>query len=92
MKSHFHLHVMINQLINVLHNMARANCTVVCAIHQPSSQMISQFHNIMVLARGRSMYCGSKSEILNTFQNAGFACPPFYNIAEFGNANFIDKL
>ncbi|XP_050458546.1 ATP-binding cassette sub-family G member 4-like isoform X2 [Cataglyphis hispanica] len=72
-----------NQLINVLHNMARANCTVVCAIHQPSSQMISQFDDIMVLDRGRCMYCGPKSEILNTYESAGFTCPRFYNIAEF---------
>ncbi|XP_072765400.1 ATP-binding cassette sub-family G member 1 isoform X2 [Anoplolepis gracilipes] len=72
-----------NQLINVLHNMARASCTVVCAIHQPSSQMISQFDDIMVLDRGRCMYCGPKSEILNVYENAGFKCPRFYNIAEF---------
>ncbi|XP_018338581.1 PREDICTED: ATP-binding cassette sub-family G member 4-like [Trachymyrmex septentrionalis] len=72
-----------NQLINMLHNMARANCTVVCVIHQPSSQMISLFDNIMVLNRGRCMYCGPKSEILNTYSIAGFTCPSFYNIAEF---------
>ncbi|XP_029163792.1 ATP-binding cassette sub-family G member 4-like [Nylanderia fulva] len=72
-----------NQLINVLHNMARANCTVICAIHQPSSQMISQFDDIMVLNRGRCMYCGPKDEILNTYESAGFTCPRFYNIAEF---------
>ncbi|KAG5340178.1 ABCG4 protein, partial [Acromyrmex heyeri] len=72
-----------HQLINMLHNMARANCTVVCVIHQPSSQMISLFDNIMVLNRGRCMYCGPKSEILNTYSIAGFTCPSFYNIAEF---------
>ncbi|XP_018308098.1 ATP-binding cassette sub-family G member 4 [Mycetomoellerius zeteki] len=72
-----------NQLINMLHNMARANCTVVCVIHQPSSQMISLFDNIMVLDRGKCMYCGPKSEILNTYSIAGFTCPSFYNIAEF---------
>ncbi|KAH0948369.1 hypothetical protein HN011_010645 [Eciton burchellii] len=72
-----------NQLISVLYNMAKANCTVICAIHQPSSQMISQFDNIMVLDRGRCMYCGPKSEILKVYNNAGFVCPPFYNIAEF---------
>ncbi|XP_039310784.1 ATP-binding cassette sub-family G member 4 [Solenopsis invicta] len=72
-----------NQLINMLHNIAKANCTVVCAIHQPSSKMIALFDDIMVLNRGRCMYCGTKSEILNTYSIAGFACPNFYNIAEF---------
>lgn len=70
--------------------MAKANCTVVCAIHQPSSQMISQFDNIMVLDRGRCMYCGPKNEILNVYESAGFTCPRFYNIAEFGNIAFVD--
>ncbi|XP_011686846.1 PREDICTED: ATP-binding cassette sub-family G member 1-like isoform X1 [Wasmannia auropunctata] len=72
-----------NQLVNILHDMARANCTVVCTIHQPSSQMISLFDDIMVLDRGRCIYCGPKSEILNTYSIAGFTCPNFYNIAEF---------
>lgn len=72
-----------NQLINILQTMARTNCTVVCAIHQPSSQMITHFDDILVLNQGRCMYCGPKSGILNTFSNAGFVCPRFYNIAEF---------
>jgi len=69
----------------MLHDMAKANCTVVCAIHQPNSHMISLFDDIMVLNRGRCMYCGPKSEILNTYNSAGFTCPNFYNIIEFGN-------
>ncbi|KYN37497.1 ATP-binding cassette sub-family G member 1 [Trachymyrmex septentrionalis] len=72
-----------NQLINILHDMARANCTVICTIHQPSSQMISLFDNIIVLNQGRCMYCGPKNEILNTYSIAGFTCPNFYNIIEF---------
>ncbi|XP_018045742.1 PREDICTED: ATP-binding cassette sub-family G member 1-like [Atta colombica] len=72
-----------NQLINILHDMARANCTVICAIHQPNSQMISLFDNIIVLNQGRCMYCGPMNEILNTYSIAGFTCPNFYNIIEF---------
>ncbi|XP_018392592.1 PREDICTED: ATP-binding cassette sub-family G member 1-like [Cyphomyrmex costatus] len=72
-----------NQIISMLHDMATANCTIVCAIHQPSSRMISLFDDIMVLNQGRCMYCGPKSEILNTYRIAGFTCPSFYNIAEF---------
>lgn len=79
----------IKQLIKVLHDMTRANCTVVCAVHQPSSQMISQFDDIMVLSQGRCIYCGPRSEILLTFNDAGFICPDFYNIAEFGNYDII---
>lgn len=69
-----------NQLLNLL---TRQKCTVICAIHQPSSRMISLFDNIMVLDRGRCMYCGPQCEILNTYSIAGFTCPTFYNIVEF---------
>ncbi|KAG5320043.1 ABCG4 protein, partial [Acromyrmex heyeri] len=78
------------QLVNMLHDMSRSNCTVICAIHQPNSQIISLFDDIMVLSQGRSMYCGSKSEILKTYNIAGFTCPSFYNIAEFGNVDSTD--
>ncbi|XP_012525984.1 ATP-binding cassette sub-family G member 4 [Monomorium pharaonis] len=71
------------QLLNMLHNIASENCTVVCSIHQPSSQMISLVDNIMVLNQGRCMYCGPTNEILNTYSIAGFTCPNFYNITEF---------
>ncbi|XP_036142330.1 ATP-binding cassette sub-family G member 4 isoform X2 [Monomorium pharaonis] len=71
------------QLISILHNMTKTNCTVVCSIHQPSSHMMSLMDNIMVLNQGKCMYCGPKNEILNTYNLAGFTCPSFYNIAEF---------
>ncbi|XP_039311065.1 ATP-binding cassette sub-family G member 1-like [Solenopsis invicta] len=71
------------QIINILHKMARANCTIVCTIHQPSSHIVSLVDDIMVLHEGKCMYCGPKSEILNTYNIAGFTCPNFYNVTEF---------
>ncbi|KAK2585888.1 hypothetical protein KPH14_010476 [Odynerus spinipes] len=72
-----------NQVINLLHSMSRSGCTVACAVHQPSSQMISQFDTMIILDQGNTLYCGPREEVLNTFQEAGYVCPHFYNIAEF---------
>lgn len=72
-----------NQVINLLHSISRSGCTVVCAVHQPSSQMISQFDTVIVVNQGSTLYCGPQDEVLNTFQEAGYVCPNFYNIAEF---------
>lgn len=72
-----------NQVINLLHSMARSGCTVACAVHQPSSQMISQFDTMIILNQGTTLYCGPREEVLNTFHEAGYDCPRFYNIAEF---------
>ncbi|XP_076622323.1 ATP-binding cassette sub-family G member 4 isoform X2 [Colletes latitarsis] len=72
-----------NQVIGLLHKMARTGCMVVCAVHQPSSRMISQFDDLLVMHKGKSFYCGTWNDVLNTFNDAGYACPQFYNIAEF---------
>lgn len=72
------------QVISVLHTLAEAGQTVVCTVHQPGSKLISLFHDVVVLSRGRIPYCGPRDEILETFECAGYRCPQLYNIAEFG--------
>ena len=70
--------------MSLINNIAKSGCTVVCAIHQPNSLMIEKFDDIFVLAEGRSFYCGPRDNIIQTCKEAGFICPAFYNIAEFG--------
>ncbi|XP_001602459.1 ATP-binding cassette sub-family G member 1 [Nasonia vitripennis] len=72
-----------NQVINLLCSMAHTGCTVVCAVHQPSSQITCRFDDLLIMSQGRSRYCGSRERILEHFKDAGYACPPFYNLAEF---------
>ena len=72
----------------MISNIAKTGCTVVCSIHQPNSLMIDKFDDILVLAEGRSFFCGPKEDIFETYEEAGFICPPFHNIAEFGK-NFV---
>lgn len=68
----------------MLSETARRGCTVVCSVHQPSSRMICRFDDLLVLCRGRCRYCGPQDLVLRHFKEAGYACPPFYNLAEFG--------
>ncbi|XP_003396323.2 ATP-binding cassette sub-family G member 4 isoform X1 [Bombus terrestris] len=72
-----------NQVIALLHKIAKGGCTVVCAIHQPSSRMISQFDDLLVIHNGTSFYCGAWNNVFCTFSEAGYVCPQFYNISEF---------
>ncbi|XP_043485839.1 ATP-binding cassette sub-family G member 1-like isoform X1 [Polistes fuscatus] len=72
-----------NQIINMLHSMSNSECTVACVVHQPSSQIISQFDTMIVMNQGTTMYCGPRENMLDTFKDAGYVCPDFYNIAEF---------
>lgn len=64
--------------------MSKSGCTVACAVHQPSSQMISDFDNIIVIDQGKILYCGPRKDVLDTFKEAGYISPRFYNIVEFG--------
>ncbi|OAD59624.1 ATP-binding cassette sub-family G member 1 [Eufriesea mexicana] len=72
-----------NQVIGLLHKIAKGGCTVACAIHQPSSRMISQFDDLLVLHNGTSFYYGPWDDVFCTFSDAGYTCPQFYNISEF---------
>ncbi|XP_060833124.1 ATP-binding cassette sub-family G member 4-like isoform X3 [Bombus pascuorum] len=91
-----------NQVIGLLHKIAKGGCTVVCAIHQPSSRMISQFDDLLVIHNGTSFYCGAWNDVFCTFSEAEYVCPQFYNISEFvvevvtgersGDLNNLQKL
>ncbi|XP_066585925.1 ATP-binding cassette sub-family G member 4-like [Prorops nasuta] len=72
-----------NQVINILRTSAEKGCTVVCTIHQPSSRIMAQFDDIIVLSAGKIFYCGTRADVLAVFAKAGFPCPQFFNIAEF---------
>ncbi|CAB0029612.1 unnamed protein product [Trichogramma brassicae] len=73
-----------NKVTSLLWSIARTGgCTVVCAVHQPSSQMTCLFDDLLVMSRGRARYCGPRDRVLDHFARAGFACPTFYNLAEF---------
>ncbi|KOC63206.1 ATP-binding cassette sub-family G member 4 [Habropoda laboriosa] len=91
-----------NQVIGLLHKIARGGCTVACAIHQPSSRMISQFDDLLVMHNGTSFYCGPWDNVFPIFSDAGYVCPQFYNMCEFvlevvtgersGNLNSLYKI
>ncbi|XP_043482367.1 ATP-binding cassette sub-family G member 4-like [Leptopilina heterotoma] len=90
------------QVIELLHSLAQTGCTIICSIHQPSSQLFSLFDDIIILGQGKCYYCGPRDNIVDTFSEAGFICPNFYNIAEFvleviterraGDLSILEKL
>ena len=47
---------------------------VVCTIHQPSSDVCAMFDNMLLLAKGRLLYCGPWTSADNHFWAAGYKC------------------
>lgn len=77
------------QVIELLHSLSQTGCTIVCSVHQPSSQLFSLFDDILILGQGKCFYCGPRDNIVDHFNEAGFICPNFYNPAEYGKFFFL---
>lgn len=57
--------------------------TVVCTIHQPSSDIFHMFDDLIVLADGQELYHGAAAEMVNWFSSLGHVCPQYTNPADY---------
>ncbi|GLG96976.1 Protein brown [Gryllus bimaculatus] len=74
---------MAQNVVLVLKNMALKGKTVVCTIHQPSSEVFALFDKILLMAEGRVAYLGTPEGACNFFKEMGASCPSNYNPADF---------
>ena len=70
----------IECLVNLVKTYQR---TVVFTIHQPRSNIVAMFDQLVLLARGHTVYSGPFSSCQDYFSNMGYACPPGFNIADY---------
>ncbi len=70
-------------LVSLIRDIAKQRCTMVCTIHQPSSEVFALFEMVIFLAGGSVAYCGPVSSMLHYFEMVGFDCPVNYNPADF---------
>jgi ABC-type multidrug transport system ATPase subunit len=59
------------------------NRTVVFTIHQPRSNIVAMFDQLILLARGKMVYSGEVRKCHEYFAGIGHPCPPGFNIADF---------
>ncbi|KAI8984711.1 P-loop containing nucleoside triphosphate hydrolase protein [Mycotypha africana] len=57
--------------------------TVVFTIHQPRSNIVTLFDQLVLLAQGRVIYSGPQEECQHYFRQIGYPCPPGFNIADY---------
>ena len=67
-------------LVNLVKNYNR---TVVVTIHQPRSNIVALFDQLILLAKGRTVYSGPFEHCQPYFDNVGYTCPPGFNIADY---------
>ncbi|XP_026676530.1 protein white [Diaphorina citri] len=74
---------MAQNVVTVLKNMANKKKTIICTIHQPSSEVYAMFDKILLMAEGRVAFIGSPAQANEFFSSLGAACPSNYNPADY---------
>ncbi|KAK4227403.1 putative ABC transporter [Podospora fimiseda] len=75
-------------IVRFLRKLCMAGQAIICTIHQPSSDLIQEFDQILALNPGGNViYNGpvgeNGSEVVKYFAARGVECPPGRNVAEF---------
>ncbi|XP_060593435.1 protein white-like [Ruditapes philippinarum] len=74
---------MAESIVQTLKEMAQKGKTVLCSIHQPSSEVFALFDHVLVIAEGRVAFLGDTDEALKFYSNIGYPCPVNFNPADF---------
>ena len=57
--------------------------TVVFTIHQPRSNIVALFDQLILLGKGQTVYSGPFESCQAYFDDIGYSCPPGFNIADY---------
>ena len=60
-------------LVLLLQRVAKDNCTILCTIHQPSSEVFHLFSNLILMCAGRICYEGPLTGVSAYFTNHGLS-------------------
>ncbi|KAF2837028.1 hypothetical protein M501DRAFT_1006948 [Patellaria atrata CBS 101060] len=72
-----------NVVESLVHLVKTYHRTVVFTIHQPRSNIVALFDELILLAKGRAVYSGPFSTCQAYFDHIGYSCPPGFNIADY---------
>lgn len=70
-------------LVKLLKTIANTNCTILCTIHQPSSEIFAIFDTVIYLKDGHIVYQGVTDQVVPYFSKLGRVCPNNYNPSDF---------
>ena len=69
-------------VVNVLKDLAQSGCTVLCTIHQPSSEVFHLFDRVLLLSEGRTFYDGTVDNLGSYLDTQGLSVPNETNPAD----------
>ena len=56
--------------------------TILCTIHQPSSEVFHVFDKLLLLSKGKTVYFGNNDDAIPYFAKMGYPVPQFCNPAD----------
>ena len=71
------------ELVMILRSLAESGCTIVCTIHQPSSEVFGLFQEVVFLRDGHVVYDGKVEQVIPYFESDAHMCRKRTNPADF---------
>ena len=71
------------RVMRSLKRLAHGGTTVVVTVHQPRANIFRLFDRLLLLHKGRPVYCGAATEAIQYFGRLGCACPQYENPVSF---------
>ena len=69
-------------IMELMQSLARMGKTIICTIHQPSSQVFSKFDQLLLMAEGQTAYLGRAKDCKEFFASVNYPCPEDFNPAD----------
>ena len=66
-----------------LRELAHAGRTVICTVHQPSSELFKTFTDLLLMATGRIVYFGKAEDSMSYFDKKDYAVPQYTNPPDY---------
>eukprot|EP00501_MAST-03F_sp_TOSAG23-6_P002360 GSMAST32.ASY1.ANO1.2466.1 assembled CDS len=87
------------KVVQNLSELSKSGRTILCTIHQPSSEVFSVFDEALLLCDGKLIYHDRRDKMIDYFAKHNYLCPKNYNPADFvmfllqeKSTDCIDKL
>lgn len=63
--------------------MASRGKTVICTIHQPSSEIFTLFDRVMFMVDGNICFLGTRTKFVGYLEKINYVIPDYTNIADY---------
>ena len=79
-------------LISNLKDLTNKGKTVIATIHQPSSDILRLFDDMLILNHGKIIYLGEVNNLVSYFSSIGYKCPEYTNPSDYIFMNILNPI